>query len=220
VKTPEFKPLPASVDAALSKLDRRDQEILDLADPIMGGAFQPTDFVLLAVAQRAVSLLASFDLLVRADQPRIAATFVRMQLDSAVRFNAYWLLDDPNEMVEQLLKDQRFSWLKSKDKKPLQDWYLHEQLSEKCPDASAAYAKSCEFVHLSRQHMESFVLGKDDTMMAVMLCSVGPQLAEASLLELIGAFDDATTCLVQVCGDYLRATGRVIPPGDPTSTSR
>lgn len=215
MNVPELEPLPPSVIAALDRLDGRDGELLDLATPVMSaGHILSTDMVLFAVIQRSLSLVASFVLLCRENQPRVAATLVRMQLDSAMRLNAFWLLENPDDILRQSLEDEPFYKLKSKTGKHLKDAYLHHQLSEKYPGVSTVYEKACKFVHLSQPHMFSFMTAANDVGMEMMLCRHSKRLTEASLLELVGAFDGATTCLIQVCRDYLRSTGRVIPPDE------
>jgi hypothetical protein len=104
----------------------------------------------LAAARRAAALADAFVAMVRAENPLAAIPLVRMQLDTAMRFNARSLAENPDKLLEQFETEEPWSKLKARDgRSQLTDRYLHEQLAGRFPWASRVYKATSGFVHFS-----------------------------------------------------------------------
>jgi hypothetical protein len=211
------------LEEKLKQLSAFDAESIDVADRLMraqGGNVYTVDLVVYAVLQRSFSLIDGFASLMRADNSRLAATFVRMQIDSAMRLNALRLVDDPNEVVSCLLNGQPLNKLTARDNTSLHDGYLHRVLSEEYPGASESYRMSSGFIHLSQPHLQSVCTPGDGREIEIAVGRSGrDDLAEAEKLLLVEAFKSATQCLLDLCKRIaeMKEDGRLMSPASETA---
>jgi hypothetical protein len=81
-----------------------------------------------------------------------AASLVRLQLDSAVRFTALWLVADPEDFAKQVPSGQLINKLKDRDGQRIMDAYLVKKLNERYPGVDQCYEDGCAYVHFSDAH--------------------------------------------------------------------
>jgi hypothetical protein len=207
----ELPPIPDDIISALGVFERREREFMSLIERTFladDGNVYGMDWAVYAGTQRALSLMHSFDVLIRERQPRVAATFVRMQLDTAMRLNAFWMVADKDAIAQQLLSGEKFRKLKSIEGEPLTDKLLHERLEKEFPGVSRAYEEGCGFVHLSQPHMLSFFESVNEDGFSGMLSRFGVLLPNNDVRRLIDDFDDATVCLLGVCRKWIEEKER------------
>src|SRR5450759_5353015 len=110
--------LPESVGNLLAKLDRlKDQVTQQLVNAWQAderGIFT-TDLVALGVARRTYALIDGFVALLRQRNPLCCGALLRLQLDTAMRFYACWLVDKPEEVALAFLDDKNLSEIPSRD---------------------------------------------------------------------------------------------------------
>jgi hypothetical protein len=81
-----------------------------------------------------------------------AASLIRLQLDSAVRFTALWSVPDPEDFAEKVSSGEQINKLKNRDGEQMRDAYLVRKLNERYPGVDQCYDHGCGYVHLSDAH--------------------------------------------------------------------
>ena len=94
--------------------------------------------------------------MIRARNLTCAGPLLRLQIDTALRFYATGLVDDPHELASRVLRGERIDKMKSRDNKRLRDFYLVEKIAEReAPWLPAVYESTSGYVHLSNVHMHA-----------------------------------------------------------------
>lgn len=110
-------------------------------------------FIIAGVLDRTLSNIHGFLTLSKEQNFLCCAAILRLQIDTAMRVNAFNLVDDPNALSEQIMKNKRFSEIVDRDGKQMKDWYLRKKLSEKHPWIDSVYEETSGAVHLSSRHI-------------------------------------------------------------------
>ena len=85
-----------------------------------------------------------------------------MQIDTALRFSALSLVDDPEAFADAVLGDERIDRLTDRNGERLRDAYLVERLVGVAPWLPEVYACTSAYIHLSGQHIFSAIQHLDD----------------------------------------------------------
>lgn len=149
----------------ITKLDRLKEEVTrQLVGAVTAdeGRVFSTDLVALGAARRTYALIDGFVALLRQRNPLCCGALLRLQLDTAMRFFACWLVDKPEEVASALRDDRHLDKIKSRDGKRLADAYLHEELSKQYGDwVSRVYGNTSGFVHFTGRAMTEASLKYD-----------------------------------------------------------
>ena len=203
--TDECSPnLPESVENLLAKLgqlkDQVTQQLVSAWTADEDRIFS-TDLVALGVARRTYALVDGFVALVRQKNPLCCGALLRLQLDTAMRFYACWLVDKPEEVALALLDDRHLDKMKSRDGKRLTDAYLHEQLSKQYGDwVSRVYRNTSGFVHFTGRAMldartdHDAATGRE----SVSLQGPGRIWTEPEMVEMVSAFVESVGITVNL----------------------
>jgi hypothetical protein len=165
----------------------------------------PIEGVMVVALQRSRHLLQAYVLLLNSKNLTAASALIRMQLDSLMRVNACFLVENPLDLWQALKNGDPWSRVKSKDGKHLTDAYLHDKLSEKIDWASETYTQMSGYVHLSRPHLESAVKGENFLGMIIKQGPAAENVTEAELLHNSELFIRVTRALLVMCSEYARA---------------
>ena len=203
--TDECSPnLPESVENLLAKLGQLKEEVtrqlVNAWQADERGIFT-TDLVALGVARRTYALVDGFVALVRQRNPLCCGALLRLQLDTAMRFHACWLVDKPEEVALVLLDDRHLDKMKSREGKWLADAYLHEQLSKQYGDwVSRVYRNTSGFVHFTGRAMldartdHDAATGRE----SVSLQGPGRIWTEPEMVEMVSAFVESVGIVVNL----------------------
>lgn len=136
-----------------------------LSDMLMadGGKLFGLDILASAAAKRSMSLCAAFATLVRTKNYVSAASLVRLQLDSCLRFFAAFIVSDPHGLAEEVLKGKPIRKLKDMDGNLMTDRYLVDTLGRKYSWIPRVYEATSGFIHLSDRHIFSVFQDWDET---------------------------------------------------------
>ena len=115
----------------------------------------PMDLLTVAVLNRSCALLDGFIVLVRGNNSLAALHFVRLQLDSLLRYYAAWLVDEPNIFAAEVFSGKAVKKIKDRTGELMQDYYLVKKLSEEYPWVSSVYQQTSGYIHLSEKHYHS-----------------------------------------------------------------
>lgn len=161
------------------------------------------DLVAIGALQRSAALIDGFALLVEHKNALAAAPLLRLQLDSAMRFNACWLVPDSSEVAKALLCDKPLKNLKGLDGNPLTDAYLRKALAERYPWIDELYRKGSGFIHMSVSHLTAAITAIDrDDGRFHMLIGPGREWRDDEMLDAVNAFIDVTNIIYELCIEY------------------
>ena len=198
--------LPESVEDLLTKLGQLKNEVTrQLVDAWQadGGQVFSTDLVALGVARRTYALVDGFGELVRARNALCCGALLRLQLDTAMRFFACRLVDNPGTIALALLDDS-LGKVRSRDGKPMTDCYLHHELSKQYGEwVSRVYRSTSAFVHFTgRAMLDASIQHDAETgFETVSLEGPGRVWTESEMVEMVSAFAES----VNVTVDLLRS---------------
>src|SRR5262245_14785945 len=108
----------------LDRMRMQDAEVMDAGKILMNvdnGAMYPVDLLAFGVLKRHVSTSAALRQLIEAKNMVSARALLRLQLDTAVRFSAAWLVARPHEFARQVLGGKQINELSDRDGKRLTD---------------------------------------------------------------------------------------------------
>lgn len=203
--TDECSPnLPESVENLLAKLgqlkDQVTQQLVSAWTADEDRIFS-TDLVALGVARRTYALVDGFVALVRQKNPLCCGALLRLQLDTAMRFYACWLVDKPEEVASAFLDDKNLSEISSRDGRYLKDSYLHRELSKQYGDwVSRVYRSTSGFVHFTGRAMFDASTDHDAATgrESASLQGPGRTWTEPEMVEMVSAFVESVGITVNL----------------------
>jgi hypothetical protein len=166
----------AELDLLTGYLSHDRDNLLELGSLLMqadSGSIYPLDLLAFAAINRAIALNRGFEALVRNRNLLCASPIVRLMLDTAVRFFAASLVDDPHGLARQVLHGTSIRAIADRHGKKMRDAYLVEQLATQYPWVADIYNKACSFVHLSEKHIFSTLTDVDSAQRTAQLCLSG-----------------------------------------------
>jgi hypothetical protein len=180
----------------LSKIAKLEEEIIRKSAALvkLGASTTSADFFVIGALRRVLAQARGFRDLIAGKNFPCAAAILRMQLDTAMRINALFLVEDVNGCCMAVLDGARFNTLKAADGKKLSDAYLRAKLAATYPWVSSVYEQTSDFVHLSGRHLWSAIVSADDeTRTAYFLISGSdPPRPDAVYFEIVDTFFEAT----------------------------
>lgn len=161
----------SDLDDLLLKIDSAKDRHLDLSKAMLeadGRKLFPLDFLAAAVINRSLSNCDAFTQLVRARNYLAAASLVRLQLDSFLRFYASYLVNDPHEFAASVLGGSEVRKLKDRSGTYMTDRHLVDSVADEYPWAPSVYKSTSGFIHLSDKHIFTTIQAvKDDGALAM-----------------------------------------------------
>lgn len=140
-------PLPPhtpKIVALLTALKEDRKSLLKIGMAMTGGKNSPMfplDLLAFGATKRCLSLTSAMQLLVESRNMVCSRALLRLQIDTALRFSAAWLVDKPHDFAARILAGERIDRLKDRDGKRLRDAYLIEVRSVDYPWLPAVYGK-------------------------------------------------------------------------------
>src|SRR4051812_29555983 len=131
-----------NLESLMGYLVQQPEVHMKLATEILqadGCSIYPLDMIVIGVFQRSISLIKGFQAMVESRNALAAYPLLRIQLDTAMRFFAFSLLDDHAALHLHLMADKPLRNFVGREGKPLTDGYLHKKLSQHYPWATDVY---------------------------------------------------------------------------------
>lgn len=162
------------------------------------------DLVAFGVMARSNALIDGFCLLVEHQNVLAAAPLLRLQLDSVIRFNACWLVDDPSDVVIALFNDQPLSKMKDRTGRAMTDSYLAAAAGERHPGLLELYKQASSFIHLSvRQLAAPMTIIDRDTRKVAFSLGEAVNWRLEDRLQAVEIFIDLTNALFQLLYEWV-----------------
>jgi hypothetical protein len=167
----------------------------------------PVEVVMAVALQRSRHLLQAYTAVREQRNITAASAIIRMQLDSAMRVNACFLVEEPLRLWGLLKEGEPWSQLRSAEGRNLSDSYLHQKLTERFEWASELYKRMSGFIHLSRPHLEAATAGDDFPGMMIFQGPAGERVTDDQLNDNAALFLKTTSALLQICEEYASSRG-------------
>lgn len=122
-----------SLEASLLSLGRLDRAHIELGKQMfeaLGGAMYGMDLLAAGALNRSKAHIAGFRALLEARNLICAGALLRLQLDTAMRFYAAFLVDQPYNFALAVLRGERVRNIKDRDGRKMTDAYLAQKLGE------------------------------------------------------------------------------------------
>jgi len=113
------------------------------------------DLLAYAVINRAIQMTEAYVTLANSNNYIAAISFIRMQLDNALRFFAFMLVTDANDFFFYFMDGKPVYRYRSDTGEKLTDGYLAAKLDADFPGVLRLYKETCEYIHLSKQHVHA-----------------------------------------------------------------
>lgn len=144
-----------SVETSKQRIETHKENLLDATATFFsaGSGIYVGHFVYAAIANRVLSNIHGFLLMCKEKNFLCAASILRQQIDTAIRTNAFSLVEDRNALSERIFAGERFSDVRDINGKKMSDFYLRQKLAEQYPWIESVYTETSDSVHLSRRHI-------------------------------------------------------------------
>jgi hypothetical protein len=143
---------------------------------------------------RSVAQCSGFRALAEARNYICAAPILRLQIDTALRFFAAFLVDDPHEFAGSVLKGIPVRKMKDQNGQLMHDAHLVRFLPAKFSWMAQVYEKTSGYIHWSEQHIfQAFEsLDGEERALRIKVSATDKELSEKVYYEVIEAFCAAT----------------------------
>ena len=128
-----------------------------------------------------------------------AGALLRLQLDTALRLSAGFIVDDPHEFAIQVLDGHRIDRMKDRNGKVMTDRHLVNELAEDYPWVPSVYESTSGYVHMSRAHILNTleVIDGDTGIIGIKMSSRDHNLPDDVYIEAAETFRSCTRILVR-----------------------
>ena len=189
---------------SLDELLKSRNKLLDTTRQMLSaykGTMYPLDLFAIGAVKRSLSTLSGFKLLIESWNMISARALLRIQLDTALRFYAAYLANDPHDFAMKVIKGEQINKMKDRDKQLMSDAYLVSKMSAELPWLSVVYKNLSGYIHLSGSHMYDSAEKIDDSgAISWALTDEDIKFPESSWCEIIACFNEA----IKVFMNYLK----------------
>ncbi len=189
----------SKLESLLGKIDEERERHVSLAKAILeadGCKLFSLDFLAVAALNRSLSNCSAFTQMVRAQNYLVAASLVRLQVDTFLRFFASYLVSDPHEFATSVLAGTEIRKLRDRSGVPMTDRHLAQSVSREFPWVHSVYKSTSGFIHLSNKHIFSAIQSVQGDGRLSMLIGSNPERFSSELwVEMSEGFTAATEAL-------------------------
>jgi len=203
--TPMPKHTDAVVDALASLVSDRETLLAGWKAMIGGdGAVMfPLDLLASGAVKRAVSTISAMKLLVESWNMISARSLLRTHIDTALRFSAAWLVQNPHEFATLVISGKPINKLKDHKGERLTDARLVQVRSSDYPWLPAVYDNLCDYIHFSASHLAAAAKSVDvDGSLGLLISDTDFDFPESSWLEVIDCFRESSAILAKFLHGY------------------
>ena len=194
-----------SLETRLARLVPLDEAHLELGKQMFeafGGALYGMDLLAAGALNRSKAHLGGFRQLIGAKNLICAGALLRLQLDTALRFHAAFLVEHPHEFAIAVLGGKRIRDLKDRHGEKMTDAYLVRKLGEEFDWVPRVYERTSGYVHLSATHLMSAMgstegAAEPDRSITIKIAAEDKPLPSWIYIEAVDAFRAATELLLR-----------------------
>jgi hypothetical protein len=191
----------------LRELEAERDQLLKLAMDVIGpagGAMTTTDFFVFGAVKRYLSLSEAFRLMIEHWNLVCARALLRMHIDTALRFSALWLVDDPSHFASAVLGGTQINHLKSRTGEKLRDEFLVRAHTPGLPWLPKVYRSLSGYVHFSGAQIFDAAVKLNDESRTVhfQLSAVDHKFPAFSWIEVMDCFMATSTLFTARLTEY------------------
>ena len=123
-----------------------------------GRALYGFDLLAIAAAKRSIALSVGFRTMIRDQNLICAGAILRLQLDTALRIFAGFIVDNPHDFAIAVIEGKRINKMKDQNGRFMTDHYLVTELVRKYPEyqwIKSTYEETSNYIHFSDTHFFS-----------------------------------------------------------------
>lgn len=192
-----------TISEALNILESDEKKLIDLCAKMAkahDGDFYPFDIFASGAANRSIALSVGFRTMIRDKNLICAGALLRLQLDTAFRFFAGFIVKDPHQFAKDVLAGKQIRKFTDMEGKKLTDKYLVDSLAKEFPWAKSIYEKTCDYIHFSGTHLSHAINVKEsldgNKTFACKIGAVDREFPDQTYLDAIIAFQQSTLIFV------------------------
>jgi hypothetical protein len=158
------------------------------------GGFDPMALFSYAALKRTLFLLDGFTHMIDDRNFVCAGALLRVQLDTALRFHAVFLVKDPRKFGESVLTGTKVSALLDREGHKLTDRHLAGRAATEFTWVTSVYEQASGYVHFSEKHLlshQSAVEASAQSALSEINISSFDEVSDSSLREAVMAFAKA-----------------------------
>jgi hypothetical protein len=190
---------------ATKAIRAHEARLLPLAKDMLradGGALFGVDFIALAAINRSAALTRGFLQMLEDRNFLCLAALLRLQLDSALRFAAFFFVKQPHKVAIAVLRGMHLGKFKDRTGKALTDRRLTELLATAYPWIPNVYRQTSGYIHLSEKHILA-TFGSEKPANADLEVQLGPTTGDALAPELFAEAAEAYAATLDVLICYV-----------------
>jgi hypothetical protein len=196
-----------NINEAIKTLSEANELHLELGKKMLEayqGAIYHMDLFAAAVLNRSLYLIEGFSKLIIDRNYISAVPLLRLQLDNALRFQAAWLVDEPNQFVADVMKGKKIKNIKDSHGNMMTDKYLVSKLSKEYNWIEKVYKDASGFIHLSETHILNAIHhGEEEREFIVNIGRGKIPIPDETFLNLIGAFMETTKIVLKYINNWV-----------------
>jgi hypothetical protein len=175
------------------------------ANYALGSNMYETDFLVLAAARRTMALTEAFLLMMRERNFTVAASLLRLQLDTSLRFAGLKFVDNQQKYAREVLAGTQINHMKASNGKRLSDAFLVKALSQTFPWIPNVYRQTSGFIHLSDRHIFQTIshTKEEERMVYFSVSAEDVRRPPEAYLEILHAFEAATVLICTLLGSWV-----------------
>jgi hypothetical protein len=195
------------VKAELKILTNNRNLLLSLGHEVMtsaNGTLYPLDFVVIGIVKRSVSIASAFKTLITDWNMVCARAILRMQIDTVIRFSAFWISEDSHKMAMKVMSGIQINRIKDKDGNRMTDAYLVKKLSSKFDWMPQVYKYTSGYIHFSERHLFDPIANLDEAnhIISFIINEEDQKFPESSWHEIISCFNQCTEIIMSYLKQY------------------
>ena len=199
--------IPPQLSAELELFPGIEKTILSLHQGTLKayrGTLYPLDFYVQGAVKRSLSQTRAMRSLLETFNLVCARSMLRLQIDTAMRLQAAWLVEDPHKFAQEVVGGKQVNKFKDKHGNRLTDSFLAKELSKRYEWVYRVYKETSGYVHLSESQFIATVekAGEDRTLNVV----VGPDdrhMPIESFVEVAQCFIEVTAIVCEYLHGWL-----------------
>ena len=186
--------------ASIERLRKLKDKLPSLGNQIMHAGnktMYPMDMVIIGIVKRCLSISTALESLVLNWNMTCARAVLRMQLDTVLRFSAFWLSDDPQRTARDVISGKQINKMRDRDGQKMTDSYLARKLGEHFDWIPQVYKYTSGYIHFSERQLFDPIwdLNDEERVARFVINEFDHKFPEHSWVELV---DCAANCLLIV----------------------
>jgi hypothetical protein len=195
------------VKAELEKLSKYQDYLPHLGHEVIvarNGTLYPLDFVVIGIVKRSLSIASAFKTLVTDWNMVCARALLRMQIDTVIRFSAFWISGDSHQMAVEVMQGNQINRMKDRDGNKMTDAYLVEKLSHEFDWMTTVYQYTSGYIHFSERHLFDPIasLEEDGRLVEFIINDKDERFPEASWHEIVSCFNKCAEIILAYLKGY------------------